>query len=227
MAKHHLPDDLLVEYATATADPAHGLVAACHASLCPRCQVAADECITIGGALLSTLPEAEASRPSDADVENIIARTMAAARGDIGLADPRRSPDPTSDLLPAPLRREIGSLNELAWRRPFPGLRVFEFRMPHSSASLRLTETRPGMGVARHGHAGQELAIVLAGGLHDRTLDCEFERGDVQVAGPGLEHELQTLPGEPCVVLTVRDGPVLPRGLLAQAVYRWLGWTRR
>lgn len=225
MARHHLSDDLMAEYAAGSVDPGHALVIACHTTLCPECRAQIEEHESIAAALWLEL-----------DV-NL----------DVGL-DPAESPPrfPTlldalpeqlsripdepahahgSTILPRPLVELVGPLDLVQWRRPFPGLRVHSFEVPGSQLTMRLTQTRPGLGIARHGHSARELDLVLSGGLYDHELGTEYERGDLQITDETLEHNLRVLPGEVCTILTACEGTIVPRGVVAELVYRWLGWT--
>ena len=229
MAKHHLSDDFLLEYASGATDPGYALVVACHATLCPRCRSEIETHEAIASALLnSTTRLSDAEFAKRDSIEAITRRAVEAAKLEQGIV-PTESvafvPSPSDLILPWPLQKSVGPIDKIAWKSKIPGLKVYDFTLPGTQMICRLTQTNPGMGVARHGHTGIELDLVLSGGLFDETLNLEYERGDVQIATEALEHELRVLPGEPCTVLTVSEGPLKPRGWMAQLVYRWLRWT--
>lgn len=226
--EHHLPDALLAEYASGAGDPADAIMVACHATLCPRCRGELEVLESLGGAIVRRGP----ARPASVELEDFIAGIVARATDEAAAEGtaPRR-PDASTEsraeaaVLPAPLRALVGPLGEVRWTKPLPGLEVLPIEVEGSRRAVRLVRVKPGARIGLHDHRGQELDLVLAGGLTDRTRGGQFERGDIQAAEPGVRHALKTLPGEPCLVLTVNDGPLMPRSLWARFVYGWLGWT--
>ncbi len=232
MPDHHLPDELLLEYASGACDPGHALMVACHATLCPVCRARIEAFEDLGGALLvravDDAPSDLRGDRLDAAAASVLEGVMASVRTG---AEPRVEPQPPvapvgDGMLPLPLIEVVGPFDQIPWRRPIPGLEIHEFDLPGAKTTLRMTRVKPGAFVGQHDHVGREVDLVLAGGLRDVTRGGEFERGDIQYAEPGVDHDLQTLPGEPCVVFTVNEGPVVPRGPRAQVIYRWLGWHR-
>lgn len=236
MPDHHLPDEFLLEYASGAADPGHALMVACHATLCPRCRARIAEFEAIGGAVLGQhageAGEAgDAKGPAralDAAAESVVANVLASVRRpDTARPTPPAPAKLAGDgILPLPLIDVLGPLDAIEWKHPIPGLEVHEFTIAGAQTKLRMTRVKPDALVGFHDHAGRELDLVLAGGLVDVTRGGEFERGDIQYAEPGVEHDMRTQPDEPCLVFTVNEGPVVPRGPRSQLIYRWLGWNK-
>lgn len=222
MPEHHLPHEVLVEYAAGASDPGHALIVACHLTLCPVCRREVAELEMLGGALVGAMDESAPASP-EPDVEALVRATLGATSFDAPTPSPVVVPD--DPVFPRPLVEVVGTLADLKWRTPYPGVDVFEFDLPGAETTLRMTRVKPGYGVPTHTHEGLEMDLVLAGGLHDRTRDREFERGDIQSADPEVTHELKVLPGEPCIVLTSNLGGIKPVGLKSRMAYRWLGWT--
>lgn len=234
MPDHHLPDEFLLEYASGSSDPGHALMVACHATLCPVCRGKIEAFEDLGGMLLAQSAMSSPLDPAKLDdaaasvLDGVMAQVRAEPRGSSGRAAevPSRPSGAADGVLPLPLIEVVGSLDAISWRRPIPGVEVHEFDLPGANTVMRMTRVKPGAFVGQHDHEGRELDLVLAGGLRDVTRGGEFERGDIQYAEPGVNHDLQTLPGEPCLVFTVNEGAVKPRGTRAQLIYRWLGWNR-
>ncbi len=235
MPNHHVPAEVLIEYAAGAADPGHALVAACHLTFCPSCRAKLEQLEAVGGALVEQLPAPKIELP---DLDAFVQATVQAALestapdhdGTLQDANPTahdaRRPALVDDpVFPRPLVAAVGPLASLPWRTPYPGVDVHAFELPGSSTILRITRVRPGRGVPPHTHEGLEMDIVLAGGLEDRTRGWEFERGDVQSADASVSHELMVLPGEPCIVLTSNVGWIRPIGLKSRLAYAWLGWS--
>ncbi|EDM78739.1 anti-sigm factor, ChrR [Plesiocystis pacifica SIR-1] len=243
MAEYHLPDAILLEYATGVADPGHALIAACHLTLCPRCRARVAELEAFGAALVLGDDEGAPADPSpDAFADRLLAEvfdTSSAAQldaasealgSDLDLVEPALALEPPEQrpregVFPWPLQRVIGPFEDIPWRTPLPGLQTFDFQLPGATTITRMTRARAGMKVARHDHRGLELDLILAGGLHDRTRGGEFERGDIQSASEGVTHSLEILPGEPCLILSVNEGNFVPDGLVSRLLYRYLGWS--
>lgn len=236
MAEYHLPDELLLEYASGTADPGHALIAACHLTLCPRCrevvaehEMIAAELAGLGRALTDDAPADDASAVETSTEEASLAERVLAELGPALSSDeapPSPAPAPSGDsVFPWPLQQIIGPHETLAWRRRLPGLRTFDVTLPGAATRIRMVEAKADMTVIAHGHRGLELDLVLAGGLHDRTRGTSFERGDIQCSTAEVTHELGVLPGEPCLLLTINEGPFVPAGLLSRLVYGYLGWS--
>jgi len=59
--RHHIGDDLLLNYASGALDEASSLLVATHLALCPTCRGRAERAEMIGGELLESLPPAELS----------------------------------------------------------------------------------------------------------------------------------------------------------------------
>ncbi len=56
LPRHHLEDDLLLDYAAGAASEAVGLVVACHLTLCTSCRARLAAAERVGGALLEAAP---------------------------------------------------------------------------------------------------------------------------------------------------------------------------
>ena len=117
--------------------------------------------------------------------------------------------------LPEPLRSRVGPLDESAWQRLVPGV-IQQVPLTSDAGTLRLVRMRPGAVVPDHGHQGDELNLVLSGGFTDRGE--HVDRGDLAIADVEVEHALRVDAGEPCIILQVLDGPIVPRTLLGKVV---------
>ncbi|MCB2108841.1 MAG: cupin domain-containing protein, partial [Rhodobacteraceae bacterium] len=77
----------------------------------------------------------------------------------------------------------------------------------------RVLRIAPGTRVPHHGHGGEEMTMVLAGGYTDES--GSFARGDVQCADQSTVHQPVADPGEPCIALTVTRGALVPTGFFS------------
>jgi putative transcriptional regulator len=65
----------------------------------------------------------------------------------------------------------------------------------------------PGVVFPRHSHVGEEISLVLDGGLRDST-GREFSRGGELYKPAGSEHDLAALTGPPCITATIAFGGI-------------------
>ncbi|MFN0114613.1 MAG: ChrR family anti-sigma-E factor [Paracoccaceae bacterium] len=210
--RHHLTDDILMAYSAGSLPEAFSLVVATHISLCDECRAQAGAFDAIGGALVG---QAEAA-PLSADC---LERTLARIAGAATATD--RAPPPRPGVFPAPLRDYVGGdLDAVRWRSV--GMGVRQAILPAAKgATVRLLSIPAGAAMPDHGHWGRELTLVLKGAFRDEG--GRYGRGDVEVAGEGLEHRPVAETGEDCICLAATDAPLrfrdwLPR--LAQPFLR-------
>jgi putative transcriptional regulator len=95
--------------------------------------------------------------------------------------------------------------------------------MPGPAAGIEMRGVRPGPGCAgalatflrltpgvvfpRHAHVGEEVSVVLEGGLRDST-GRELSRGGELYKPAGSEHDLVALDGLPCITATIAFGGI-------------------
>jgi putative transcriptional regulator len=200
---HHPSEERLLDYASGAAPEPVALLVATHLAFCPGCRHAIAELEAVGGALLEELPPEPVNDDSFA---RLLARLDRPAP-----AVPAVSPgDP---LLPQPLRDYIGSLDRVAWRRFGP---IAEVRLltGFDKLTTRLVRIKPGTAMPRHTHTGNELSLVLQGGISDVT--GHYLRGDVLEADSAVEHRPVADRDEECLCLAVTDAPVRLTGWLGR-----------
>ena len=199
--RHHIDDETLLAYAAGDLDEAFSLMVAAHISLCPECRRTVQLGEDIGGALVETLAPAEMS--SDA-----VSRAMTAL--DVrSPSDKRSTPAPYNGrpVLPAPLRERFGGdVDDVAWRRIGPGVHQARVHDIDGNSSARLLRIAAGMSVPEHGHVGEEMTMVLAGGFKDG--DRSYVRGDVDCANADIVHRPVADDGEACICLAVTSAPL-------------------
>lgn len=210
MTTHHAPEDLLLAYASGTADEGEALLVASHLTLCPACRDRVAALEAVGGALLDAAPEEQDG------IEALLGATLDA------LERPAPAPPPVAHdpdgILPAPLFAHLGAFSALPWRWFLPSVEQIELDLDTPGMPVRLFRLAPDYRVPDHSHVGTESSLVLTGGFTDD--EGHFGRGDVCVRG-GEVHRQRIDPGEPCVVLVLADEPLVPhtlRGRLARLV---------
>lgn len=212
-APHHHPGtDLLLAYAAGTLAEGPGLLVATHLALCPLCRAEVAGMEAIGGALLSD------GEPVTAVSDGLLSDVLARLDGPPLAEAPRRRHHAMPGLapvLPEPLRSYIGGdVDQIRWRRTIPGLH--EADVTCSGGSVRMMRIRPGKGMPRHTHGGDEFTLVLAGGFTD--AGGHYLRGDFAATDPTVDHRPVADDGVDCICIAFTDAPLRLTGRFM----RWL-----
>jgi putative transcriptional regulator len=203
MITHRPPEELLLGYAAGSLPEPIALTVAAHAALCPETARAIRRLEGIGGTLLEGL---EPARLKDDALDRALALL------DRDEAKPAAAPRPiataeTRALLPAPVWPYIkGDLKNIAWRHRGPAIETAELIGERGKRSAFLLRVKGGHPVPRHTHRGLELTLVLAGAYCD-AANC-FERGDIQVADPTIDHQPMAQAGDDCICLVALEAPI-------------------
>jgi putative transcriptional regulator len=108
-------------------------------------------------------------------------------------------------ITPEPLRSYLGGeVTDVDWRNLTTGLADFRI-MKRGKSVVRLLKATAGTSVYEHTHQGEEVTLILTGGLGDHT--GQYHRGDVQTMTDQY-HVPTALPGEDCIVLAVTSAPL-------------------
>ncbi|MFC3676686.1 ChrR family anti-sigma-E factor [Ferrovibrio xuzhouensis] len=209
---HHIPAELLLDYAAGSLAESWSLVVACHLTLCPHCRRELAALEQLGGRLLEQ-GEARPMQPG----------AFAAIAARLGPQEPVNDRiRPAGDgRLPAPLHDYIaGGVDHIPWRWSGTGLKACSLPVRKARGGMAtLLRVAPGAGLPLHTHGGDEMTLVLSGGYTDER--GAFRRGDVEVADGGIKHRPVAMPGEPCICLAVTDAPLRFRGRLGWLLNHW------
>lgn len=215
-ASHHPSDELLLSYAAGSLDEPTSILIATHLALCPDCRKAVVQAEQVGGDMINELEPAEISSDamaavmSELDVESSIEVAQFAGAPPLEEADnPLQLPSPLRDYL-------AGGVKALKWRWLAPGLRYAGITLNSKGPKVGLLRIAPGTRVPEHGHSGEELTLVLAGGYSDAA--GAFVRGDVECADGDMIHQPVADQDEECVCLIVTSGQMQPTGVLAKLI---------
>ncbi|MBI3675443.1 MAG: cupin domain-containing protein [Proteobacteria bacterium] len=195
---HHPGEELLIAYASGTADEAVSLIVATHIALCPQCRRAVRAAEAAGGVLLEDLKPA---RISDGALKAVLSRLDSPVA-----TKPPVAKAVTDSNVPEPLRSYIGgSLQAVSW---IPVARGLAYRplFRRGASRAQLVRSAPGAGIAMHTHRGEEFTLVLEGGYGDTT--GHYLRGDLQSASAEIEHRPIADEGGYCFSLAVVDAPL-------------------
>ena len=206
--KHHIPDALMLEYASGRLPEPFALVVAAHVSLCDECRARLAAHEMAGGAVMEAHEGAELS----GDLRNNVMAMLDDAVEEAPVYE-------RSGIFPAPVMEALKG-RPPKWKPLGRGVRQ-SILSHNTSGSVRLLYIPPGQAVPDHSHNGLELTLVLQGSFSDET--GRFGVGDLEVADQELEHTPVSDLGAPCICLAATDAPLrfssmLPR--LLQPLFR-------
>lgn len=215
---HHIPAELLLDYAAGSLSQPWSLVVACHLTLCPHCRRELAAIEAIGGRLLEQAAPQPLRSGGFAAIAGRLGEQEPAAAP---LRSPPRNHPPAGDgLLPAPLRALLPDPDCIAWRWSGKGLQSCALKVSKPRGGMvSLLRVAPGAGLPVHTHGGDELTLVLSGGFTDEQ--GAFRRGDVEYADGAVSHEPIAMAGEACICLAVTDAPLRFGGRFGWLLSQW------
>ena len=205
---HHLDDATILAYAAGSLGEALSVVAATHIAMCPTCLAAVRKAETLGGGILNGLPTAAVS-------DMCRAATLASLDG---------RPVAAKAAAQTPLQRILDGkeFSELHWRKKAPGVCVVELPLSKGArGSLKLLSIASGMTMLEHGHAGEELTLVLQGAFKDKV--GRFAVGDIADLDEDTEHCPVIEDGETCICLFATEAPSRYKTLIGRLLQPLLG----
>jgi putative transcriptional regulator len=220
--EHHIPAELLLDYANGSLEEAWSLVVACHLTLCPQCRRGLQAIEATAGAMLDRIEEKPlraASGGFAAVAAQLGAQDPAAPKAAAGTTAGGAAPDRYG--LPQPLRRYLArGVDDIPWRWSGAGLQSFALPVAKRRGGMAsLLRVAPGAGLPMHSHAGDEMTLVLSGGY--TVGNTAFQRGDVEIADGAVEHRPIAMPEQPCICLAVTDAPLRFSGAFGWFFNQW------
>ncbi|KAA0682028.1 transcriptional regulator [Neorhizobium sp. P12A] len=201
MIKHHLDDDMLVDYSAGTLAEGWSVAVATHLALCPACRTKIDMLDSVGGYFLQC---------EDADEEDLPESWQAIrariAAGEIEAVLPIKNYTTADPTFPEPLRSYISKAGGVKWRRLGLGAAQMIIPTEDSTTTVRLLKIPTGRPVPEHSHKGSEMTLVLDGNFSDEV--STFRRGDVEMADGNLMHQPRAGTDKDCICLAVTDAPL-------------------
>lgn len=214
--KHHISDELLLEYATGALEEGWSMAVATHLALCPHCRQRLSCMEDTGGALLEALPNAASA--SDDSWAALKARLNAPKPAPKSETVPKAS----SPVFPQPLRDYIGAdMDQLKWKPLGLGAYHYPIRTGNPDIYVRLLRIPAGKPVPEHSHRGRELTLVLKGSFRDHN--GHFGRGDFEETDETIEHQPIASAGEDCICLAVTDAPLRFKSRIVRFIQPILG----
>ncbi|WP_299355628.1 ChrR family anti-sigma-E factor [uncultured Shimia sp.] len=205
--RHHIPEPLLLAYASGNLPHAYAVVVAAHISVCDQCRAASEGHSIVGGQVMEdTAPQAVS--------EDMKSRLMAMLDG----PDPLPPTPRAKGLYPAPVA-ELFSGEQPKWKGLGMGVKQ-SILSQNDSGSVRLLYIPGGRAMPHHGHNGLELTLVLQGAFSDET--GRFQRGDVELGLPEMEHTPIAEAGPDCICLAATDARLKFNSLIPRLMQPFL-----
>lgn len=203
MKRHHPDPEILMSYAAGSLPEAPSLLIATHLAICHQCRTHVIELDAVGGAMLDDLSP---TIMEPGALDRVMARLDEPG-------PPKAAPPPADAVLPAPLRAYVGrDFESIAWKKLRRGIEEYRLPIPGTdSYTTRLVRVAAGREIPTHGHDGDELTLVLAGGFKDG--ENSYVRGDVAGADPSVSHRPVADSDGGCVCLVVTEGKLRFSGL--------------
>ncbi|MCP2679752.1 cupin domain-containing protein [Maricaulaceae bacterium NA33B04] len=197
---HTLDDGWMLDVASGVAPRAMRVLAACQSALRADVYARYSAAETAFGALFESAPVAAVSSGA---LDAVMARIDEAPNAPFANA---AAHDP---VIPAALKCEIHRSVHKSWRRRIGGhSEIVLDSLCEEGVKARLLSIPPGKGAPEHGHAGEEITLVLSGSFNDGQ--ARFERGDTCHAGPDLVHTPRVDSEETCICFAVELGDLKP-----------------
>ena len=214
--EHHITRSTLHDYAAGTLCEALSVVAASHLAWCRECRKVAETAVKAPDVPRSA-DHTEAS-PATASGESTVEAMD---------RQPRTAELPESDVsdfglpMPLALRLDGHGLENVAWRKMFPGVAVRDLALSAGAAGqLRLVRIAPGKALPEHGHGSGELSLVLRGAFSDGL--GRYTIGDVaDLDGTSVHRPVAEEAG--CICLVAAETPVRYRSFLSRIWQRLTG----
>lgn len=201
-----IPSELLLDYATGAAVEPVALAVATVIDLNPAAAQAYQRLNCLGGELLDSI---EPAFGSGDDLKTIFSR-LAEIQPDI--APLCIIPAATSPV-PTPLHTYIGhSFDGLEWNHLTSGVDEHVIKTSQIGYRTSLLRIAPGKAMPHHGHAGEELTVVIEGSYDSQG--SRFETGDMEVANPDIKHKPVADAVHGCLCLAVLSAPVQLTGFV-------------
>lgn len=210
---HHIPAELLLDYASGNLAESWSLVVACHLTLCPQCRHELRGIEATAGAMLDEI----APQP-------VTTGGFAAVAARLGPQEPAApAAKATAGVLPRPLQAYLGTavgIDTIPWRWSGAGLQSHALPIARQRGGMvSLLKVAPGAGLPLHTHRGDEMTLILSGGYTDEA--GTFQRGDVEIADGGVRHRPVAMLDQPCICLAVTDAPLDFSGPLGWFFNQW------
>ena len=202
---HHPESGRIMEYVAGRMDSGYGLAMALHLDACPQCRREADAMLAIAGEALEALPPADMDMTAAQLLQN--AKAGEAAEQE------------TISAIPEAVRAAMdGRPDGLKWQFLTPHLRQ-HILTTSGKSTARILWMKPGQAVPPHGHQGEEITMVLAGGYFDGQT--AYTKGDIQWVNHSAPHTPAAMEDGPCFVLAVCDKPLKFKTLIPRLMQRY------
>ncbi len=213
----HLDDATIMAYASGSLPNCLSVVAASHIAMCDHCRAKVRRAEALGAALLETSERQQLKPDALSSVfERIDGSDWVQPKSRSEATD---DPDPS---LPLPVSRLLDhNLDDIRWKTAAPGVGIHVIEKNADGSSLYMLKVRPGHKLPDHGHAGQEMTLILRGAYRDQI--GRFAPGDVADLDEHIEHQPVIEEGEDCICLIATEAPARFKGLVPRLLQPIVG----
>ncbi|MGF1501974.1 MAG: cupin domain-containing protein [Paracoccaceae bacterium] len=206
MTKTMPPQEMLIDYATGVVSPGVAFLLAAHLDRVDESRDFVARYEQLGGALLRDEPISEVS---DGLLASVFDRIDG---GDADGVGARLDQGP----LPQNVIQAVGTdFPTIPWRFLLPGVAEYEIG-GFDGEKVSLLRARPGTGVPKHTHDGEELTLVLTGALQDGNI--VYTAGEIAINDEQDDHNPRIIGDQMCYCLIVMTGGVRFTGRFGRAL---------
>ena len=210
----HLSDAWYLDHASGTLSLGEQVFMDSHLELSSKAAAKVADYEKVGALILESVFTDQQGTGLGFDAEDIFAQDDAqsglldsgqeADRVQVSASASGRSED---TYLPQALRAFVDdNAMSIRWRFLGPKLRKCLLWTSEDGTKLWMLKAEAGADIPLHSHNGSELTLVLKGSFSDQAH--RFERGHVQEADDGTEHEILIGDSEECVCLALTQAPL-------------------
>lgn len=213
MANYHPDDTLLMQFAAGQLPNALGVMVACHLEKCHTCRQHVRVYETLGGNILTDLPEQTVATDT---LHKVLAR----------LDEPGKEQSSAASVvgnisIPRPLRRFVKEdFDKLQWSGMSSNIKEFEIPISDGEYTAKFYKISAGKELPEHTHEGKEFTLVVEGSFSDRT--CDYHAGDFILADQQTKHQPRASMDADCICFAVMDAPLKMTGTFGRMLNPFL-----
>lgn len=203
---HHPGELALLHYSSGNLALDEALCLSVHLEHCPQCQAHYRKLMALADVNWQGLPEASVDDSLKVKVLERIKRAS---------SEPSEALARVSSSVPHALRKWVpDELDQLAWRAVTKTLSVCELTKSSEGRKVALVKVAAGGKMPHHSHSGNEVTVVLQGSFSDE--DGRYMEGDYIVRKGDDKHTPIASKEQPCICLTLLDGPIQLTGFFSK-----------
>lgn len=206
---NHPPSEVLGEYAAGALAAPHAVVVSAHLENCKHCRQRVQTFNELGG---QSLADIAAQPVSERLKDKVFARLGELDAGEDSSADAvamhtqESALEESQDAIPGSLQQfGIRDFSSVAWKRVTKDIESYTLFCERGRRAV-LLRIRPGGGLHKHTHTGDEATLILKGSFSDE--DGNYCAGDYMLLDASHQHNPVAGTESECICLAMEEGPV-------------------